>query len=122
MNINKNNNESVRKGYLFEVDISYPIELHDKFREYPPLCEHGKTTNEMLTDYQIKLKLSSEGKTDVSKLSQSNDKKLLCTLYDKKRYVVHYSALQQALELGMKLDKVHRVVEFNESKCMKDYI
>ncbi len=41
---------------------------------------------------------------------------------DKERYVLHYRNLQLYLTLGMKLKKVHKVLEFNQSAWMKPYI
>ena len=48
--------------------------------------------------------------------------KLVCNLHDKKKYVVHISILKQALDLGLKLKKVHRVIEFNQEAWLKKYI
>ena len=36
--------------------------------------------------------------------------KLLCNLYDKKEFVIHIRALKQALNHGLILKKVHRVI------------
>ena len=49
-------------------------------------------------------------------------KKLVCNLHDKKKYVVHISILKQALDHGLKLKKVHRVIEFNQKAWLKKYI
>ena len=43
-------------------------------------------------------------------------------LKDKKGYVVQIKALDQALRHGLKLKKVHRVIEFQQSRQMKAYI
>ena len=48
--------------------------------------------------------------------------KLVCNLHDKKKYVVHISILKQALNHGLKLKKVHRVIEFNQAAWLKKYI
>ena len=40
--------------------------------------------------------------------------KLVCNLYDKTNYVVHIRASKQALNHGLVLKKVHRVIQFNE--------
>ena len=48
--------------------------------------------------------------------------KLVCNLHDKKKYVVHISTLTQALDHGLKLKKVHRVIEFNQEAWLKKYI
>ena len=46
----------------------------------------------------------------------------MCNLHDKKKYVVHISILKQALDHGLKLKKVHRVIEFNQEAWLKKYI
>ena len=43
-------------------------------------------------------------------------------LYDKNNYVVHIRALKQALDHGLILKKVHRVIEFNQEAWLKEYI
>ena len=48
--------------------------------------------------------------------------KLLTTMYDKENYVVHISALKQALNHGLILKKVHRVIKFKQTAWMKPYI
>ena len=49
-------------------------------------------------------------------------KKLVCNLYNKKKYVVHVNALKQALNHGLKLIKIQRVIEFNLKAWLKPYI
>ena len=39
-----------------------------------------------------------------------------------KKYVVHISILKQALDHGLKLKKVHRIIEFNQEAWLKRYI
>ena len=48
--------------------------------------------------------------------------KLVCNLYDKKNYVVHVRSLKQALNHGLILKKVHRVIQFNQEAWLKPYI
>ena len=48
--------------------------------------------------------------------------KLVCNLYDKKEYIVHIRALKQALNYGLILKKVHRVIQFNQEAWLKPYI
>ena len=83
------------KGYILEVDVDYPSKLHKLHSEMPFLPERMKI-----------------GKTQ----------KLVCNLHDKKKYVVHISILKQALNHGLKLKKVHRVIEFNQEAWLKKYI
>ena len=46
----------------------------------------------------------------------------MCNLNDKKNYVVHINVLKQALDHGLKLRKVHRVIEFDQEAWLKEYI
>ena len=48
--------------------------------------------------------------------------KLVTTLDDKEKYLVHVSALKQALNHGLKLKKVHRVTRFKQQAWLKPYI
>ena len=46
-------------------------------------------------------------------------KKLVCNLHNKKKYVVHIKSLKQALNHGLKLKKIHRIIEFNQKAWLK---
>ena len=74
----KNYNENDKKGYILEVDVKYPKKLHDLHSDLPFLPE----------------------RMEINKC-----KKLVCNLYDKKKYVVHINSLKQALNHGLKLKK-----------------
>ena len=83
------------KGYILEVDVDYPSKLHKLHSGMPFLLE---------------------------KMKINKTQKLVCNLRDKKKYVVHISILKQALNHGLKLKKVHRVLEFNQEAWLKKYI
>ena len=55
-------------------------------------------------------------------LEPPNTEKLALTLEDKEKYVVHYKNLQFYLSQGMRLIKVHRVLEFDQEPWMEPYI
>ena len=48
--------------------------------------------------------------------------KLVCSIEDKQKYVIHIRALKQALNHGLILKDVHRVIKFNQEAWLKPYI
>ena len=48
--------------------------------------------------------------------------KLVCGIEDKGKYVIHVNALKQALNHGLRLINVHRVIQFNQEAWMEPYI
>ena len=83
------------KGYLLEIDIFYPRELHDYHNDLPFMCQRMKI---------------------------NGVEKLIPNLYYKKRYVIHIRALEQALNHGLVLEHIHRAIKFKQSAWMKEYI
>ena len=69
----------------------------------------------MLSDYCKKSADQYEIKVD-------NVEKLIANLGNKTNYVVHYKNIQLFLSLGMKLNKIHRVLRYKQSDWMKEYI
>ena len=82
-------------GYLLEVNIRYPQELHDSHNDLPLMCERMKI---------------------------NGVEKLISNLYDKKRYVIHIRALEQTLKHGWVLERIHKAIEFKQSAWMREYI
>ena len=52
----------------------------------------------------------------------NGEEKLVPNLRDKKNYVIHIQALNQALQHGLRLDRIHRAIEFDQSPWLKTYI
>ena len=102
-------------GYIYEVDLEYPEELHDLHNDYPCAAEKMVMKDEMLSPYCKKIK-------EDYKISSGNVKKLIPTLYDKEKCVLHERNLELYLSLGLKLKKVHRVLQFREKPWLKPYI
>ena len=83
------------KGYIYEVDVEYPKNLHDLHSDLPFLPERMK-------------------------INKCN--KLICNLYDKNNYIVYIRSLKHALNHGITIKKVHRVIQFNQEAWLKEYI
>ena len=81
---------------VLEVDLEYPKELHDLHNDLP-LCPENIETKNKIT-------------------------KLIPTLNNKEKYVIHYRTLLQCLELGMKLKKIYTGIKFEEKDWLKSYI
>ena len=101
---------------IYEVDLEFPKELHDKFKDYP-LCPEIKNIPENnLSKYQNylnnKLNIKYTGK----------DKKLILDLLPKKNYKIYYKNLEYYMKLGVKITKVHKILTFDEKPFLKDYI
>ena len=62
-----------------------------------------------------------ESHSDLRFLREKKDK-LLATLNDKGNYVVHISTLKQALNHGLILKTIHRVIKFRQEAWLKSYI
>ena len=82
-------------GYLLEVDISYPQELHNSHNDLPFMCE---------------------------KMKINGVEKLVPNLFNKKNYIIHIRTLDQALKHRLILEKIHSVIEFIQTAWMKPYI
>ena len=55
-------------------------------------------------------------------IPMGNVKKLVPNFFDQEKYVIHYENLQRYLRLRLKLKKIHRVFEFNQSQWLKQYV
>ena len=48
--------------------------------------------------------------------------KLVCSIEDKEKYIIHIRALRQALNQGLILKEVHRIIQFNQEAWLKPYV
>ena len=83
------------KGYILEVDVSYPKDLHDSHNDLPFMCV---------------------------KMETNRVETLVPNLWDKKSYAIHIQALNQALQHELRLPRIHRAIEFDQSPWLKTYI
>lgn len=89
--------DDAQYGYILEVDMDYPQKLHDLHRDLPFCPTRDKAPS-------------------------ARDFKLLATVKNKKRYVIHYRNLKQCLAHGLRLKKIHRILKFEQKPWLRSYI
>ncbi|XP_031549086.1 uncharacterized protein LOC116286658 [Actinia tenebrosa] len=100
-----------RKGFILEVDLEYPKELHTLHDDYPLAPEAVEIPFEQLSPLQKQ-----------TCPSYKPYRKLTMNLMDKEKYVVHYRNLQFYVRHGLRVKKIHRVLKFRQEPWMQPYI
>ena len=78
--------ENAKNGWILEVDLEYPAELHEQHNSYPLAPEKKIVKKEFMSDYQKRLMEDLD-------LKPPDSEKLLLTLEDKSNYVVKLQKL-----------------------------
>ena len=99
-------------GYIFEVHLEYPDEIHVLHNDYPLAPEKLAIPYDMLSDYCKKI-------ADEYEIKAGDVKKLIPNLGNKTNYALYYKNVQLYLSLGMKLIKIHRLLKFKQSDWME---
>ena len=107
-----------KTGYIVEVSLEYPEELHKLHNSFPVAAEQLNITGDMLSPF------SQDCKTILTDSNCDNykSKKLTSTFNNRIRYVCHYTNLKLYLNLGLKIIKVHKCMGFHQSDYLKSYI
>jgi len=114
----ENLDDESETGFFIECDLDYEEELHDEHNDYPVGPLKYKVPENELSSYQQELinQLKASGHKRVA------TEKLMLTLHDKKKYILHYRNLKLYLSLGLKLRKIYRVLSFKQTKWLKPFI
>ena len=99
------------QGYILEVDLEYPPEIHDLHNDYPMAPEIKEIPFEQLSPLQKQMCPAYKPY-----------RKLTMNLMDKKNYVTHYRNLQFYVRHGLRVTKIHRVLKFTQEPWMAPYI
>ena len=111
----ENIDDTADTGYICEVDLEYPHQLHNLHSDYPVAPEPMVITSDMLSPYSRQL-------LNDLQLQPGKTPKLVPNLLNKTKYVLHGKALKQYVQLGLKLVKVHRILAFHQSPWLDAYI
>ena len=104
--------ENISIGFILEIDLEYPSELHDMHNDYPLAPEKLEISQNMLSNYCFNI-------ADKYGIKSGGFNKFVPNLGNKSKYVVHYKNLQLYLSLGLKLTKVHKILKFKQSDWLK---
>jgi hypothetical protein len=104
------------RHYIFEVDMDYPPELHERDDDYPLAPETMAIETAITGEKQHALRTKYFGAVCPS------SRKLVCSFLPKRKYVVHGHLLRFYLDRGMKLVKIHRGISFTASPYFEPYI
>ncbi len=103
-------------GYIVVCDLDYPEELHESHNDYPLAVERLNLDFNILSEFQVEIRR----KYRIPKTAQNS--KLVPNLMKKQKYCCHYQLLRFYLEHGLKLVRIHRVLQFNQAKWLAPYI
>ena len=83
--------------------MRYPEDKKQFFAEFPPLAErrivqpseYGTFTKQLVKDHNLR---------------PNRSEKLITDLHEKRHFLIHFTTLKQALQLGVELVELHRAV------------
>ena len=79
-------------GFILEVDLHIPHEIHDSLKDFPLVFTHEEI---------------------------GKQRKLVGTLYDKHKYIIHINNLPYIVRKGIELTKIHRILSFRHKPYLK---
>ncbi|XP_040071190.2 uncharacterized protein LOC120843819 [Ixodes scapularis] len=103
-------------GYILEVDLRYPHDLHEIHSDFPLAPVKQSVPYDWFSGYQKSL----IGKFEMPK--EESTTKLLLTLHDKTKYVLHYRIWKLYTQLGLEVTEIHRVLNFSQRAFLKEFI
>lgn len=103
-------------GYILEVDLRYPHDLHDSHSDFPFAPVKHTVPYEWLSEYKKDL---------IEKFKMPKEescKNLQLTLNNKTKLVLHNWNLKLYVQLGLEVPKIHRVLKFSQRPFLKEFI
>ena len=103
-------------GYIIECDLEYPKNIHNTHNALTLAPECLEITDQNLSPYAKQALIDSGCK------EKYKDAKLVATFYDRENYVLHVKNLKLYKDLGMRLKKIHKILEFKQEAFIAPYI
>ena len=99
-------------GYFSEVNLKYSDDIKQKTK-YFPFCPENKKIDP--NKYNENMKSTKPEK-------YTKTKKLICDWTDKKKYLIHYRMLKFYIRHGMRVEKIHEIISFKQSRWLEKNI
>ena len=103
------------EGFILEVDLEYPEELHDIHESLPLAPDNVEITEAKLSPFAMDT-MRGLG------IKRHKATKLTGTFETKRHYVVHFKTLQFYLRQGLTLKRVRRAMAFRQKDWLRPYI
>ena len=108
--LNTSNDNEI--GYFLQFDLKYPDNIKEKTKKFPFCPENEKIIPNKYNDCMNNIKPKNYTKS----------KTLICDWTDKKKYLIHYRMLKFYPRHGMRVEKLHEIISFKQSKWLEKYI
>ena len=102
-------------GYVVEIDLEYPDELHQEHSHFPLISDKQPIYPLELSEHQTEMK-------NALKITTARTEKLRQTFHNKKHCVVHYRNLKFFVEQGINVTKTYHAIKFSQSKWLAKYV
>ena len=110
-------------GYCFCVDLHIPDKVKEETDMYPFAPEHRKIGSEYLKEGKMEFTSFLQRWSEINEDETMTEfEGLVCTLYDKEKYNVHWRLLKFYMEHGVEVTKIHFAVSFLEGDYLAGYI
>ena len=109
-------NEEDKKSFSLEVDFEYSPELHERDDDYPLAPEVMTIEPEITGEKQHNMRAQYFG------AAWLYSRKLICSFFPTKHYLVPRQLLRFYLDRGMRLIKVHCAIRYKSSPYVASYI
>ena len=121
INFDSDITEDSNVGYFFEVTLDYPEDLHLLHHSFPLAPEEKEITENDLSAYAFDCLTTLRRQSDIRNQTYKA-RKLTATFNRREKYLCHGLNLKLYLKLGLKLIQIHRVIAFEQTPFMREYI
>ena len=123
LNLNEVNNNDVISSMIREdkffgfvlCDLSTSDKIKEKYKtlNFPPIVRRQEITEELLSDYQIEMLRLSNRKLPITTVINA---------WEGTRLLMFTPYLKFLLKIGVKITKVHQIIQYSPGKCFSSFI